>query len=608
MLLKEEFDAKNVELNRNANGSVFLTTEPFVGNIDEHSIQKLFSAGAVVSEEELDELVLNLTSTHKIMTPPYQLPMAPSKPSYFNFFPKISNQTNNNDEERKEDQYQTVHKFDQSNAKIYTSFPSSSPPPPTRHNYDFNRDSIRSNRPISIHGKNRGKNKTTTNQTNVANNSFGASPKYTFKSNHHRPNQAKPSLTTMTTSTTTTTTTTLAPIELDTNRMPVNTVIETNFQDSDLNSVESQIFNTTATTSNSIIESTIIKKENNLVANSTSHIGNITPNRLTTEKLAYILISSCCGFAVLCLLVVFVTVRCRDMYQDYKAWKRAQKLAFSWPPRHLGLRPIRRSFPYQFTESFLMRRPFNLPRYFRTSIREDRERPSIDGLIDESPGTIGPPMFNMCQPMPVLKNYNPGNKTDKILNTILRNTKLPELNPSNSCCHCMNCTSTWFYRNNKNGGWCCQRGYYQPPRRSKLPFGAGSSVNTFMPQGRSMSNNNLGNGFNKECTDNTFDFLNDHDLSIDISDENDRQQIQTNRKVLMNQTTENDMNELEDLSDNCIHHKYFHYNDFMNNESAGCSSETHPQHRRWPQAANGMHATGNIFAGHKGNSKHARGK
>jgi len=48
------------------------------------------------------------------------------------------------------------------------------------------------------------------------------------------------------------------------------------------------------------------------------------------------------------------------------------------------------------------------------------------------------------------------------------------------CCHCVNCSSTWFFKNVKQGDWCCQRGYFEPPKRNKLPFGAASTVNTFM--------------------------------------------------------------------------------------------------------------------------------
>uniref|UniRef100_T1KEW5 Uncharacterized protein n=1 Tax=Tetranychus urticae TaxID=32264 RepID=T1KEW5_TETUR len=49
--------------------------------------------------------------------------------------------------------------------------------------------------------------------------------------------------------------------------------------------------------------------------------------RLTTERLAYILIGSCCALSILCLIIVAFSIRCRDMCDEYKAWKKAEKLA-----------------------------------------------------------------------------------------------------------------------------------------------------------------------------------------------------------------------------------------------------------------------------------------
>ena len=49
--------------------------------------------------------------------------------------------------------------------------------------------------------------------------------------------------------------------------------------------------------------------------------------RLTTERLAYILIGSCCAISIFCLIVVAFSIRCRDMCDEYKQWKNAEKLA-----------------------------------------------------------------------------------------------------------------------------------------------------------------------------------------------------------------------------------------------------------------------------------------
>ena len=49
--------------------------------------------------------------------------------------------------------------------------------------------------------------------------------------------------------------------------------------------------------------------------------------RLTTERLAYILIGSCVAISLFCLLIVTFSIRCRDMCDEYKNWKNAEKLA-----------------------------------------------------------------------------------------------------------------------------------------------------------------------------------------------------------------------------------------------------------------------------------------
>lgn len=183
-----------------------------------------------------------------------------------------------------------------------------------------------------------------------------------------------------------------------------------------------------------------------------------TSYRLTTERLAYILIGTCCGLAVLVLIIVAMSVRCKDMCSEYRSWKNAEKAALRWH-RHNRQRGAA-SGPYPM----LGRSRFNLPRYFRTSIDNAKLRPT----------PMEPPFSN-----------GNGLYADKALGNILHGSKAEGAsgeNSSRACCHCIDCSSTWFFRNDKHGGWCCQRGYYQPPRRTKLPFGAASSVNTFMPR------------------------------------------------------------------------------------------------------------------------------
>lgn len=159
--------------------------------------------------------------------------------------------------------------------------------------------------------------------------------------------------------------------------------------------------------------------------------------RLTTERLAYILIGSCCALSILCLIVVAMSVRCRDMCDEYRSWKKAEKAALRWQ-RH----------QYRMAHH----RP-DLSRYFRTSVEPNAE------------ASARPSANVMTAPTPL---YGP------------------------TCCHCLSCSSSWLFRdaNKANRDWCCQRGYYHNTNRGKLPFGAASSVNTFMPRYANNSNSN----------------------------------------------------------------------------------------------------------------------
>ena len=151
--------------------------------------------------------------------------------------------------------------------------------------------------------------------------------------------------------------------------------------------------------------------------------------RLTTERLAYILIGSCCALSILCLIVVAMSVRCRDMCDEYRSWKKAEKAAQRWHRHQYRLTAI----------------PPDMSRYFRTSFQPSQE-------------------------------YNRSN----LPLTHLPDSHVPLFGPT--CCHCLNCSSSWLFRDAKRGVWGCTRGYYHPAPRGKLPFGAASTVNTFMPR------------------------------------------------------------------------------------------------------------------------------
>nr|XP_046918842.1 homeobox protein 5-like [Dermatophagoides farinae] len=142
---------------------------------------------------------------------------------------------------------------------------------------------------------------------------------------------------------------------------------------------------------------------------------------------------------------------------------------------------------------------FNLPRYFRTNISNQQQ--SLNHHDHHHHHQQQPQQLQSSTKLPrttmtslPLNGHHRVNSTDRLLDTIFSGTKLSDIEPitnntignnglnRNQCCHCMNCSQTWFFRNDRHGDWCCQRGYYQPPKRNRLPFGAASSVNTFMRQ------------------------------------------------------------------------------------------------------------------------------
>lgn len=252
---------------------------------------------------------------------------------------------------------------------------------------------------------------------------------------------------------------------------PASSPPENDINELELNSDESRVlFNTSLENSPSDQAGQHNMSSSNIVDDSVSIVPvtrQSTSYRLTTERLAYILIGTCCGLAVLVLIIVAMSVRCKDMCSEYRSWKSAEKAALRWH-RHnrrrggAGLSNGANALPYPM----LARSRFNLPRYFRTSI----DNAKLRAAPMEAPFPSGNALY-----------------ANKALGNILHGSKAEggkggAENSSGACCHCIDCSSTWFFRNDKHGGWCCQRGYYQPPRRTKLPFGAASSVNTFMPR------------------------------------------------------------------------------------------------------------------------------
>ncbi|KAI1296855.1 hypothetical protein HDE_04994 [Halotydeus destructor] len=151
--------------------------------------------------------------------------------------------------------------------------------------------------------------------------------------------------------------------------------------------------------------------------------------KLTTERLAYILIGSCCALSIICLIIVAFSIRCRDMCDEYKAWKKAEKLAVYGNYRHgHGRRP----------------------------------RPPVGQRLTEEP---------------FYRNIGENNSNYPQISAISR----PIFGPS--CC----CNSQWSMQRPESSS--CPRGYFHPCPRGKLPFGAASSVHTVFPRHITAANN-----------------------------------------------------------------------------------------------------------------------
>ena len=195
------------------------------------------------------------------------------------------------------------------------------------------------------------------------------------------------------------------------------------------------------------------------------------PYRLTTERLAYILIGSCCALSILCLIVVAFSIRCRDMCDEYRAWKKAEKLAVYSNLRYTTQQhqPLGPGLPGHHLSRQVMR--IN----GRTGVIETVQDP-----------------------------YSSSDSSTRPLNN-----SRPIFGPS--CCCCPNPPSKQKSNasSNPSGGHdigdSCPRGYFHPTPRGKLPFGAASSVHQMIPQRsihvRSQHNNVVHSSLSEEEED-----------------------------------------------------------------------------------------------------------
>ena len=149
-------------------------------------------------------------------------------------------------------------------------------------------------------------------------------------------------------------------------------------------------------------------------------------SRLTTEKLAYILIGSCCALSILCLIIVAFSIRCRDMCDEYKAWKKAEKLAM-----------LNYRFPYADQRLRLHKFSGNGSDNFFTHQNINQRNSNLS--------------------FPPIRNQR------------------PIFGPSCCCCPAPGSGNAWRTRNADS----CPKGYFHPCPRGKLPFGAASSIQAF---------------------------------------------------------------------------------------------------------------------------------
>lgn len=185
------------------------------------------------------------------------------------------------------------------------------------------------------------------------------------------------------------------------------------------------------------------------------------PYRLTTERLAYILIGSCCALSILCLIVVAFSIRCRDMCEEYKAWKKAEKLA-------LYSNPYR--YPHQ---RHVIRHGLNGP-----TIHSEAFFTPASG--EDSSGSY--PGLNVHSSRPI---FGP------------------------SCCCCPASQFAAVGRAGPVPESSCPRGYFHPTPRGKLPFGAASSVHGFL-QPRTVAINNV--NFSEDDDDSLNSSVVEHNL------------------------------------------------------------------------------------------------
>lgn len=219
------------------------------------------------------------------------------------------------------------------------------------------------------------------------------------------------------------------------------------------------------------------------------------PYRLSTERLAYLLIGGCCALSLICLLVVALSLRCRDMCDEYREWKSAEKLAL---------------FNYRYAQHQQQRhrqqrlKLHELAAFGGGRLRSESSGGSGSQLLGSNGGGTTPPTTNpqsglLSDPSSGRNRHHAtatesaavaasGNRANKSQNSPVCpiNLSRPIFGPS--CCCCPNAamflakegaaasTAAVTKSADMSVSNACPRGYFHPCPRGRLPFGAASSL------------------------------------------------------------------------------------------------------------------------------------
>lgn len=205
----------------------------------------------------------------------------------------------------------------------------------------------------------------------------------------------------------------------------------------------------------------------------------------TSDRLAFILICGSCFLSVVCLVLAAMSVRCPDMFDDYRYMRNAERAAIRLQKHRL-----------RYTKNHQINR-FN---HEHSSPGDVIGSKLIDDLnIQTSNALPSEPEMNHMRNSTKCLNSRPAqysqlqNNTATDTNNIWNPQGNPQslpalLNKEHQTCRCANC-QRWPYQQqedlmaaNKHLSWLHPYFYMQNHSRLRPLFGAGSSVGTFFPR------------------------------------------------------------------------------------------------------------------------------